>query len=219
MMPMTRIGQYIRRRREEIGISQQELGRLCGVTRAAVSQWEAGNNFPAYEKFTTITEALGAPSDVFEPQLEKYFRVSDPTANNSQLPLLTESEVSDFLSGTLVPRNTVSVDLSVSAQSYGYLVSEHEIGLVANYDIRPGDILIFDPEATPIAGDIVHAFVDSVPLVRAFAPRGTVDGRLVYDLLATDLSTETLTIGVSKKARILGVMIEHRRKRRLSPSK
>lgn len=36
------MGEYIKKLRTEKGLSQEELGKLCGVNRAAVNKWEKG---------------------------------------------------------------------------------------------------------------------------------------------------------------------------------
>ena len=47
----------IRKRR---GISQGELGRLSGLTGAAVSRIEAGRRSPSLDSVVALSEALGA---------------------------------------------------------------------------------------------------------------------------------------------------------------
>ena len=40
------VGARIRRRRQELGLTQEELGARVGVSARAVIRWEAGLNFP-----------------------------------------------------------------------------------------------------------------------------------------------------------------------------
>ncbi len=54
----------IREARLAAGLTQPALARACGVTRAAVSQWEsppgtAGHSRPTYEKLQAIAKATG----------------------------------------------------------------------------------------------------------------------------------------------------------------
>jgi len=44
--------------RKEKGISQQELSRMLGVSRSAVSSWEIGNNEPEMKTLRKIAEVL-----------------------------------------------------------------------------------------------------------------------------------------------------------------
>lgn len=53
----------IRHARKEAGLTQEELGKRCGVTRAAVAQWEAQDEKkrtePTLESYRAIAEATG----------------------------------------------------------------------------------------------------------------------------------------------------------------
>lgn len=42
-IPMESMGDRIRKRREGQGLTQLQLAKLCGVTKAAVSAWELGS--------------------------------------------------------------------------------------------------------------------------------------------------------------------------------
>ncbi len=48
----------IRRFRKAKALSQEELGRLCGVTKSAVSQWEKGVNGPTGSALILLEEFL-----------------------------------------------------------------------------------------------------------------------------------------------------------------
>lgn len=37
------VGKFIREKREDLGLSQEDIARACGVNRATVSRWESGN--------------------------------------------------------------------------------------------------------------------------------------------------------------------------------
>ena len=55
------IAQTLARKRKEKGITQEELARFMGVSKASVSKWETGNSYPDV---------------VFLPQLAAYFNIS-----------------------------------------------------------------------------------------------------------------------------------------------
>lgn len=46
--------------RGRAGLSQSDVGRTLGVTRAAVSQWESGLTVPGIDRLPGLAEALGA---------------------------------------------------------------------------------------------------------------------------------------------------------------
>jgi phage repressor protein C with HTH and peptisase S24 domain len=55
----TTIGSRIKAAREEKGVAQAALGRACGVSRAAVSQWEADTSEPSGTNLVRIARFLG----------------------------------------------------------------------------------------------------------------------------------------------------------------
>ena len=58
-MDMEKCGAFIRTRRTEQGLSQQELAKLLHVTREAVSKWENGRGFPDVSLLQKLAETLG----------------------------------------------------------------------------------------------------------------------------------------------------------------
>ena len=49
----------VRSLRRERGLTQQELGRRCGLSRSFLSQVENGNRVPSLSSLTRISAALG----------------------------------------------------------------------------------------------------------------------------------------------------------------
>lgn len=57
---MSTIGSRIKKAREDAGLNQTELGAACGLTRAAISQWENGaTKAPTAENIFAIADATG----------------------------------------------------------------------------------------------------------------------------------------------------------------
>lgn len=52
------IGEQIRRRREELGLSQAELAKRIGVTQGSIGNYESGVSNPKMELMTKLFEAL-----------------------------------------------------------------------------------------------------------------------------------------------------------------
>lgn len=57
------IGQRIAGARRNAGYSQAVLAEICGVTRPAVTQWEAGNRTPGVEYFAIMAIATHTTLD------------------------------------------------------------------------------------------------------------------------------------------------------------
>lgn len=53
----------LRELREAAGLSQVQLAKLTGVSRNAVSQWEAGETRPSTKRLTLLARALNVPID------------------------------------------------------------------------------------------------------------------------------------------------------------
>lgn len=88
-------GQYIKKLRTDRGLTQEELGKIAGVKRAAVQKWESGtvNNF----KKSTIQKLSDyfnvAPSAFIEGATAKELKVPD-TYEYAEFPVLGEKEKS-----------------------------------------------------------------------------------------------------------------------------
>lgn len=53
----------IKRRRQELGMSQADLARKLGITQIAVSKWENGDNYPKSTRLRDVADALGCTVD------------------------------------------------------------------------------------------------------------------------------------------------------------
>lgn len=62
MAESTPIGTRIARRRQVLGMRQEDLAARVGVSRAAVANWESGKHFPQ-RKLGAVEEALGISLD------------------------------------------------------------------------------------------------------------------------------------------------------------
>ena len=57
------LGETLRTLRDAAGLSQAQLAALTGVSRNAVSQWEAGATQPSTKRLMALAAALGVPLD------------------------------------------------------------------------------------------------------------------------------------------------------------
>ena len=53
------IGQRIARERKRLGLSQEALGEALGVSRQAISQWEADASLPEIDKLIAMARCFG----------------------------------------------------------------------------------------------------------------------------------------------------------------
>lgn len=86
---MPPIGQFIRKRRKELGISASELGRRIGASSAAVSNWEANpSRGPSKPYLQPLAEAL-------QVSVDELLRTTSPRQAQHELPM-DERELLDI---------------------------------------------------------------------------------------------------------------------------
>lgn len=53
----------IKSKRESIGLTQEELGKILGVNRSTVAMWETGEAMPRADKLPVLAKVLGCNID------------------------------------------------------------------------------------------------------------------------------------------------------------
>lgn len=105
------VGEQIKKCRNEIKLSQKELGKKLGVSQAMIAQYESGKRLPKLETIQKIAEALEVPLydlfvtktdnlgisidliDVKHPEdITKYLSAIDPHFNEEFLKEKIEAE-------------------------------------------------------------------------------------------------------------------------------
>jgi SOS-response transcriptional repressor LexA len=216
---MKGIGPRIRDARERAGMTQQALARLCGVSRAAIAQWEGGTTLPSLTHLQRAADSLGV-------------WVSWLTGENSQAAAPNAEAPA--------PRGrTVAVIDFVAAGAWGavndpyppgrgmdFLVTERKVGASTfalavrgtsmEPEFRDGDKIIVDPDVTPQPGDFVVAKLDreEEATFKKLRPRGTdASGQPVIDLVPLNDDWPVLHVDADNPGRIVGTVVEHRRYR------
>lgn len=149
---MMLMGDRIKKRRKELGLTQPALGKAVGVSRAAVSLWEKNENEPKGINLQNIARALRCSADwLIDGRSEK--SVSEAPANYnagtpSAIPMFSKKSVLAYLHGDDVEVVSVSAELSVIAKMLGasdkcFSFEEDSPGMAPR--ILPGEILIIDP--------------------------------------------------------------------------
>lgn len=88
--------------REQVGLSQTELGDKAGVTRQTIAVWEKGERLPSLGQISRIAEALGVPVDIFLKRPEQQgptllFRADEASALNLALRAHIRQKVQDYV--------------------------------------------------------------------------------------------------------------------------
>ncbi|HLZ77412.1 helix-turn-helix transcriptional regulator [Phenylobacterium sp.] len=79
------LGERIRRRRRELGMSQSALGGKLGITFQQVQKYENGTNRVSATMLVKLSDALGMPVTEILHEAEKSAPVKDAKAEDAQL--------------------------------------------------------------------------------------------------------------------------------------
>jgi phage repressor protein C with HTH and peptisase S24 domain len=109
----------------------------------------------------------------------------------------------------------LAVDMDVPMDAVAAAVADES--MFPEY--RVGDCVIFSPSVAPRMHDTVVALVDNDKvMLRSYVPRGTNRaGQEVFDLVSTNTDHEhfeTISGPSSRPVKLLGTVVEHRKKRR-----
>jgi DNA-binding XRE family transcriptional regulator len=91
---MATVGELIKTAREAIRpkMSQDDLARLIGVSRASVSAWETNKDVPRHTKHNLLSKILGLPLEAFSPPTAARVNGTEPDSRQSpQEPLTTRN--------------------------------------------------------------------------------------------------------------------------------
>lgn len=207
------VGRRIREARKNMGLSGAELARRVGVSRNAVSKWERDQSLPETETVMKLAEVLGVPAirlspyggDSVTPILKRSLTV--------RVPMLQWEELDDWAGGKLdmtadVDRQYIQADIDTDENSIALRIKDESM----TPEFRVNDTILIDPSDSPQDGDcvLVRIAKTNQTVFRYYVPRRGG----AYDLKADNPEWPTVTVNSSNPARILGVLFEHRRKRR-----
>lgn len=166
------IGSYIKRLRTENGYSQEELGKLLGVQRAAVQKWECGTvkNLKR-ETIKKLSEIFNVPPSSFiDTEYTSYNNViSLPKMN--KIPLLgtiacgTPVLASENLEGEVTVPENVNADFALRCKGDSMIDAR----------IMNGDIVYIRKQPTVENGEIAAVLIDDeATLKRVYINSNTI---------------------------------------------
>lgn len=218
------LGQRIRARRDTLGITQEQLAVACGVSRAAVAQWESGVTRPSLNNLMKAAATLGvwlswlSTGDPSVPDTPNPFAkaVAPGTVAPPGLPVIDLARAALWPTpGAAKPEEPewLAPDANYSASAFALVIRDESMAP----DFRDGDKIIVDPEVAPQPGDFVVAKLkrDSEAIFRKFRERGAdADSAGMIELVPLNPDWPTLAINAETPGRIVGTLVEHRRYRR-----
>jgi Zn-dependent peptidase ImmA (M78 family)/DNA-binding XRE family transcriptional regulator len=102
--------------REQLGITQEGLGKLVGVTRQTIASWESADTKPTLAESVGLAMFLNVPVEVLlgqdSEQSGLLFRADDTTPLTAELRMLLSKKARDYHALELVLNLTPTVPLS-----------------------------------------------------------------------------------------------------------
>lgn len=209
------VGERIRTARTKLGLSQVELAKRVGVSRGAIYQWESGNTQQIrHDKIPRLAAVLGISVTALQPfgggtvapieKNQKSYVVLIGWGELAALPALGGGKMK---MSALTRAKYIEVDLEISPECVALRVEDNSM----EPGFRKRDIVIIDPNITPADGDhvLVRLAKTEEHLFRRYVSRRAD----AYDLVAENADYPTVTINAKFPAEIMGVLVEHRKKR------
>lgn len=212
-MGMRNLGAYIRERRLERGLTQEQLGEAVGVSHSSVSKWERGRQEGMdFVILRNIAAVLGDDADTLEALLRDEPRPNAPAPQREPSREIAVYDIGSIAAG---PRGRAEVRYWTPvplSQTRGRILRAAVISGDCMVDeVRPGDTVIFDSNPNPRDGQLVVAvLLDEGPdekgqgvLKRFFRLNGKVK-------LAPNVGDPIIV--AADRVRIEGVVVEVRRR-------
>jgi len=119
----------IRAYREQVKMSQGELGELLGVTRQTIAAWERGERTPSLEQLSRMSRALNAPLELLlgtedEAGPGLLFRADNPESLTLELQTLLTRRFQDYAYVEKVTGDVSALPPSRNLEGYDPLTAE-----------------------------------------------------------------------------------------------
>jgi SOS-response transcriptional repressor LexA len=196
-------------------MTQQDLGDRCGVSRAAVAQWESGATHPSTERLVKAGAALNVDAGYLLGGSHSVIP-ADPAIALAGRPIpiigfdqaLHLPEAIAQLPGATV----LIVDSPLGPDCFALVVKDKSMA----QEFDPGDRVIVDPEVRAEPGDFVVAQIqgEHEALLRKFRLRGAYwSGEQECELVPLNPDWPTARINAESPGTIIGTVVETRRYR------
>ena len=203
------LGDRIRHRRKNLGLTQKQLAEQVKVSHVAISQWEKEETLPRGENLLRLSESLGcAPAYLIDGDGPVFSESG--FAGLHQIPLLHQRDVAHWLNdaSAIQCEWLMHNDIALSQQSFAVRVGEQamEPALLRN------DVVIIDPKVSPLPGDTVVALQQNVALLRTYRLRSSERGVAQFELAPVNIDFPLLHSS-RDGVKLAGTLVELRRYR------
>lgn len=196
--------------RKKLGLSQPQLAKILKVQKQTVSSWERGVSDPRIETARQLAKLAGIHVEWLlsgeGSGSSLGSNVVDYIGRGRKVPKLGDTETRLAPVGKRRPTEFVQTHYECSAKSYALQV----VGGSMADEFMPGDVVIIDPELSPVPGDFVHIEMDDGrALFRKYRPVSTPKGKPhVFDLIASNTDWHEERVDAENPGKVKGVMSE-----------
>lgn len=166
------IGSNIRRLREKHDMTQEEFGKLAGVSSMAVSQWENDRSVPRMGAIELIANSLKvSKSEIIDDEIAKLDGAISPSmSKEAYLPLLGRVHAGDAQEPDVVD-GRISLPFEVyERHRSGYFLKVE--GQCMSKVYPEGCYILVDPTVAPTNGSIAVVSIDGADYVMRRLYRG-----------------------------------------------
>jgi SOS-response transcriptional repressor LexA len=213
------------------------VGKMFGMSQKGARKWLEGESLPDTRRIPQIAERLGVRGEwlltglgpkrlddahLREPGGPSQRPAGAPPASVRRVPVIsyiqagTPREVVDaYAEGDGFETLGIDPDLADRLGPHAFALRVEGESMVP--DFRPGDYVLVDPDAPVRPGDIVVAKLDrdQSATLKKYRSRGQdAEGHPVFELVPLNLDYATVTVDASSPGRIIGPVVEHRRRLR-----
>ncbi|KAB7669742.1 helix-turn-helix domain-containing protein [Plesiomonas shigelloides] len=213
------VGERIKAERKKLKLSQEQFGKRLEkrVTGATVSDWERNITEPSGNNLNNICKLTGVTADyILHGSNSPHENVTSTPLTGRRVPVLNYvqagawKEASDYrmYDGNI---EWIEADWDYSDNTFGLVV----VGDSMAPDFLEGDVLVIDPNVDPLPGDFVVAKngQDEATFKR-YRPKGFNDQGIEYFELVPSNENYPKMRSDKQEIRIIGTMMEYRRKRK-----
>lgn len=198
-----RLAMLIKERRRHLRLSQAALGKLVGVSRAAIGQWEDGATAPTRRNAPKLARALQLDIGAIYPLLAQPLAHVDIASQAGTIPFMPWE---DFARGedSTTATDRISVGIDVPSDAVALRAPDNAMAP----DVPQGAVVIVSPGMKPQTNDLAVVLLGKTSVLRTYVDRGRdSQGRQVFDLLSTGADWSTITCNSSNPGNVLGVVV------------
>ncbi len=206
------VGERILAARKKLGLSQVELAKKAGVSRGAIYQWENDLNHIRPQKIPRLAAVLGLSPSALSPFGGGTVAPTATTQKTNYVALIARGDLIAIGGGGKMKMSAIAkpryieVDVGISPECIALRIDDNSM----EPGFRKNDVIIVDPNIAPRDGDhVVVRLQTDEHLFRSYTERRGG----AYDLTAENPDYPTVTINAKFPAKIMGVLVEHRKKR------